>query len=134
MRGDNEAGIILNWLAKIVIILGVIGVVGFDVGSVVINAVTLDSSADEVAIDISLRVDQAGTSTDPQVYLWAVERVNSETEGIEGAKVLKKGTGVDDEGVVHIRLKRKTNTLVAGLIGPLEKYTVARADGQAGTQ
>ena len=131
----NESGIIVSWLLKVVGLLAVIGVVVFDIGSIAINTITLDSSADDVAVAVSIRVDQASGRffTDPQVYQLAVEQVGHETDGVAGAKVLKNGTGIDDEGIVHVRLRRKAKTLITGLIGPLEKYTVGKADGQAGT-
>ncbi|MDQ3940478.1 MAG: hypothetical protein M3238_03900, partial [Actinomycetota bacterium] len=53
--------------------------------------------------------------------------------GAENVRVLRKGTGVDDDGVVHIRLRRRTNTLLAKHIPPLKRFTVATTDGQAGT-
>jgi hypothetical protein len=134
-RTRDESGIIVSWLVKIVLLLAVIGVVGFDLGSIVVNNVTLDSSAETVAVSVSLIVDEApaGVLPDTRIYELAVEAVESETEGVTGARVLRKGTEIDDEGIVHIRLRRSADTLLAGRIGPLERYTVATANGQAGT-
>lgn len=134
-RACDESGIIVSWLVKLVLLLAVIGVAGFDVGSIVVNNVTLSSSAETVAITISLAVDEApeGSFPDTRVYDLAVEIVNSETDGVAGAHVVRKGTEIDDEGIVHIRLRRRADTLVTDLIGPLKKYTVATGNGQAGT-
>lgn len=134
-RDADETGIIVSWLVRVALFLAVIGVIGFDIGSIVVNNVTLSSSADEVAIRVSISVTQAtgGLFPDTRIYDMAVAEVESENDGIEGARVLRKGTGIDDEGIVHIRLRRRAETLVTDLIGPLEKYTVATGSGQAGT-
>ena len=134
-RSFDESGIIISWLVKIGLLLAVIGVVGFDVGSIVVNKVTLDSSAEEVAITVSIAISDSPVATfqDTQVYDMAVTIVEDEVDGVEGARVLRKGTEIDDEGNVHIRLRRRAETLVTELIGPLKKHTVAIGDGQAGT-
>src|SRR5688572_6222420 len=90
-RTRDESGIIVSWLLKIVLLLAVIGVVGFDLGSIVVNNVTLDSSAETVAVSVSLIVDEApgGVVPDTRIYELAVEAVESETEGVAGARVLQ---------------------------------------------
>lgn len=134
-QARDESGIIVSWLVRIVLLLAVIGVVGFDLGSIVVNNVTLSSSAETVAVTVSLAVDEApvGTFPDTRIYDLAVDIVESESEGVDGAHVVRKGTELDDEGIVHIRLRRRAETLVTDLIGPLKKYTVATGNGQAGT-
>ena len=134
-RTNDESGIILNWLVKVVLFLAVLGVVGFDAGSIVVNKVTLSTSAKDVAVAVSLTVNDSPTAnfTDTQIYDMAVAVVTSEDDGVAGAKVVRKGTELDDEGIVHIRLRRKANTIVAKYIGPLKKYTVGLESGQAGT-
>jgi hypothetical protein len=134
-RKSNEAGIVVSWLVRVVLFLAVIGVVGFDVGAMVVNTVTLDSSAEEVAITVSLLVSESpgGLFPDTRIYDMAVDVVEDETEGIEGARVLRKGTELDEAGNVHIRLRRRSDSILMGKIGPLEKFTIATADGQAGT-
>ena len=134
-RSFDESGVIISWLVKIGLILAVIGVVGFDLGSIVVNNVTLSSSADEVAITVSIAVSDSSATTfqDTQIYDMAVAIVEDEVDGVDGARVLRKGTEIDDEGNVHIRLRRRAETLVTELISPLKKYTVATGVGQAGT-
>ena len=137
MRGKkDESGIIINWLVKVGVFLAILGVIGFDGGSIVINTVTLSSSAEDVAIAISLKVEDAPVNSNfsaSQIYAMAVEEVKDEESGVAGAKVLRKGTEIDAQGVVHVRLRRRVDTLVTKYIGPLEKYTVSTGTGQAGT-
>lgn len=130
----DESGIIVSWFVKVAIFLGVVAVILFDVGSIVVNAFTLDSSADEIAIAVSLTVDQGPVTswTDQEVLELAREELA--TKDLEKTRVLRKGTTVDrTTGVVHIRLRRKANTLVTKYIGFLEQYTIATGNGQAGT-
>jgi hypothetical protein len=130
----DESGIIVSWFLKVALFLAVVGVILFDVGSIVVNAFTLDSSADEIAIAVSLTVDTQPITawTDPEVLELA--RTELKASGVEGARVLRKGTTVEPEsGVVHIRLRRRASTFVTKYISFLEKYTIATGNGQAGT-
>lgn len=137
MRVRGESGIIVNWLLKIGVVLLVIGVVGFDIGSIVVNNFTLSSSAEDVAVAVSLSIDDSSrpptSFADLEIYNMAVEEIDDEESGVAGAQVMKKGTNVDDEGIVHIRLRRKADTLITHWIGPLKKRTIAIVNGQAGT-
>jgi hypothetical protein len=134
-RTTDESGVILSWFLRVGLLLLVIGVVGFDVGSMVVNNVTLSTAAEDVAVAVSITVSESTSTTfpDQQIYDLAVAVVKDEAAGVAGAKVLRKGTKVDEAGVVHIRLRRRADTLVTRLIGPLKKYTVATVSGQAGT-
>ena len=136
-RPGDESGVIISWFVRVALVLAVIGVVGFDVGSIVINTVTLDSAANDVAVSISVDIAQLpgepSVVADAQIYALAVEYVKDKSNGVAGARVLKRGTEVDDAGIVHVRLRRRANTVVTKLISPLEKFTIATGDGQAGT-
>ena len=136
-HSGDQSGVIVSWFLRVGLVLVVIGVVLFDVGSIIVNKVTLASSAEEVAIAVSISVSDQNTGNrifaDSIIYDMAVNVVGDEANGVSGARVLRKGTGMDDEGIIHIRLKRRTDTLVTDLIGPLKRYTIATGDGQAGT-
>ena len=137
MKRTDESGIIVSWFLRVGLVLAVLGVILFDLGSIVVNRVTLDSSAEEVAIAVSITVSDQNPAgrifPDSMIYDLAVAVVEDETNGISGVRVVRKGTNVDAEGNVHVRLKRRAETLVVDLIDPLKKYTVATGDGQAGT-
>lgn len=136
MLTRDERGIIGDWLVKLVIGFAVIGVIGFDAGSILVNYFTLDSGADEVAIAVSLTVGTSGAAsnyTDEEIRDLAIAQVNSEEAGVEGAKVLRQGTNIDQAGVVHIRLRRVADTLIVKRISAISKWARATADGQAGT-
>ncbi len=132
----NQRGIIGDWLVKLVIGFAVFGVIAFDTGSILVNYFTLDSGADDVAVAVSTSVgasSAASNYTPQEIRQLALAEVNSEDGGVEGAKVLKEGTDIDEAGVVHIRLRRVADTLVVKRIGAIAKWARATADGQAGT-
>ncbi len=137
MRRDDEEGVILGWFLRVGIFLVIAGVVLFDIGSIVVNNVTLDSSAEDVAVSVSVTVSEQNVGgrifADSTIYDLAVAVVENEADGVAGARVLRAGTELDDSGVVHVRLRRRADTLVTGLISPLKKFTVATGNGQAGT-
>ena len=135
-RRKEEHGLILNWLLRVGLFLVVAGIVLFDIGSIVVNSISLSGSAEDVAVTVSISISERGGGTivpDSIIYDMAVDVVESETEGVAGARVLRRGTEIDEEGIVHVRLRRRSETLVAHLIGPLDKYTVSTGNGQAGT-
>ncbi|MFP5297690.1 MAG: hypothetical protein ACLGHL_01725 [Actinomycetota bacterium] len=119
---DDEAGIIVAWLVKIVIGFALFGVVAFDAGSIVYNFFTLDQAAKDIANDLSvdtitpsngLRLDQL----EDQARALAKE---------VGARLTK--LEVSPEGDVSVQLKRKATTLLVSRIGPIEDWARATAD------
>lgn len=132
----DERGIIADWLVKIAIAMAVVGVIGYDAGSILVNHFTLDSGANDVAIAVSTTVATASNArnfTPDEIYQLAKAEVGSETGGVEGARVLRSGTEIDQSGAVHIRLRRVADTLLVKRIGPISKWARATATGRAGT-
>ncbi|MDP9067685.1 MAG: hypothetical protein M3N53_04950 [Actinomycetota bacterium] len=132
----DQRGIIGDWIVKVVLGMAIFAVIAYDAGSILVNYFTLDSGADDVAIAVSLIVGttgNAGQYTDEEIYQLAKAEVNSEDGGVEGARVLREGTNIDDTGVVHIRLRRTADSLIVSRIGPIAKWARATSDGQAGT-
>ena len=115
---------ILGWFGKVLIGFVVVGVAIFDGGSILMNFFTLDSRADEIAVELTTGV------TPGSLTLASIEPRAREAARESGARLVS----VTIEGnVVHVTLRRKASTLLVGRIGPLEDWTRATADGQAGT-
>ncbi len=131
----DERGIVGEWLIKVLVGIAIFGVVAFDVGAILVNVFTLDSAADDVAIAVSLTVaqDLRQTFTDEEIFQEARNVVRG-PEGVEGARVLRQGTGIDEEGVVTVRLRRVADTLVVSRIGAIEKWARAIAEGRSGSR
>jgi len=122
----DERGLIIGWIGKLVLGFVVVGIVIFDAGSILVNFFTLDSTADEIAIELSLRV---GTGTSPTSR--ELERSAQELATQAEARLLR--VEIDSEKVVHVRLRRRADTLVVGRIGPIKDWARATADGRAGS-
>ena len=132
----DERGIIADWFVKVIVGIAVFGVIAFDAGSILVNYFTLDSASDDIAIAVSTTVGSASAArnfTDAEIHELAKAEVEAEVGGIEGARVLRQGTRIDETGIVHIRLRRTADTLIVERIGAIENWARATADGQAGT-
>jgi hypothetical protein len=131
----NEHGIIADWLVKVVIGMVVFGVILFDVGAILVNFFTLDSAADDVAIAVSTDVGAADVTqfTDQEIYQMVKGVVGSPDNGVKDARVLRRGTGIDGDGVITIRLRRIADTVIVGRIGAIEDWAQATTNGRAGT-
>ena len=132
----DERGIIADWLVKVVVGIAVFGVIAFDAGSILVNYFNLDSGANDVAVAVSTTVGSSSAArnfTDSEIYELAKAEVEAEDGGVEGARVLREGTRIDETGIVHVRLRRVADTLIVERIGAIKKWARATADGQAGT-
>ena len=133
----GERGIVVDWLIRVIIGLAVVGVVLFDAGSIMVNRFGLDSAANDVAVAVSTTV--AGSAghgvnlSDHEVFLEVKEVVQSEENGVSGARVVRKGTHIDDQGVIHVKLRRTADTLIVNRIDAISHWARATATGRAGT-
>jgi hypothetical protein len=126
LYGD-ERGVILSWFAKVAVVWAVIGVLLFDAGSMVVNYVGLDSTADDIANSLAVDIAANGGEVNPVAVT-------------DAAKVLARDAGarlkqaeVDSEGVLHIRLRRSARTLFASRIEGLRPWAEATATARAST-
>ena len=132
----DERGIIADWLVKVVLGIAIFGVIAYDAGSIAVNYFTLDSAANDVAIAVSTTVGTSSSArnyTADEIFRMAKAEVEAEDGGVADAKVLREGTNISPEGIVHIRLARLADSLIVKRIGAIKKWARATADGQAGT-
>ena len=120
----DERGLIVGWFGKMLVGFIILGVAIYDGGSIMVNFFTLDSRADEIAVELTTGVTPGSLS------LSSIEPRAREAARESGARLIS----VTIEGnIVHVTLRRKASTLLVGRIGPIEDWTRATADGQAGT-
>jgi hypothetical protein len=127
-RLADERGVILNWFARIAVGFVVIGVGLFDGGSIVVNYVGLDSTADDIVH--SLATDIAASSGEPSPQMLADDAKALARDA--DARVVS--VSIDDAGELHLGLKRTANTLVVSRIDALAKWANATAEAQASTE
>lgn len=122
----GERGVIGDWLVKVVIGVGLSAIVLFDVGSIVVNFFGLDSVASEVAVEVSTQVGSGALDTQREIETMAQQLADE-----RGAKLVS--AHVDEERVLHVKVKRVANTLVVSRIGPIKKWARATAEGSSST-
>jgi len=126
---SDERGVVLDWFLKLAVVGGMLAVILFDFGAIAVNTVGLESTVDELAHSLSVSVaDDTLNAVDNAALVEAARP----TAQLAGARVVK--VTVDIEGRVHIRIRRRADTLLVARIGPLHHWAVATADGSALTQ
>lgn len=119
-RGD----VVLGWLAKVVVVLSVLGVLGFDGASLLHTGFTASDTAAHAASDA---VDVWTSSKDVQAAYAAAEV----TAGRSGGTVPKKTFAIDADGTVHLQVRATAPTFVLRHIGPIKHYAVITSSGSA---
>jgi hypothetical protein len=102
----------------------VVGIVIYDGGSILVNLFTLDSRADEIAIELTTGVSASALT------LATVEPQARELAQESGARLVSVTI---DGPTVRVTLRRRASTLVVGRISFLEDWARATATGQAAT-
>ena len=130
----DERGVIVNWLVKLVLGLAVLGVIVFDFGSIAVNYFTLDSAADDAAVALSLAIETDDFGTNDAQVVQAAETLIASDDSLAGdARVIVRRTHVDEDGVIHITLRRAADTLLVDQIDAIRQWGVATAEGSAST-
>ncbi|HEX2049027.1 MAG TPA: hypothetical protein VHJ34_00160 [Actinomycetota bacterium] len=123
----DDSGMISAFLVRIVVAFVVVGVLVVDAGSMLVNTFTLDSTANDIALEVSGPFT-AGSDFRPdpvRMQLQARELAHD-----AGARLLKARLRRD--GTVFVKLRRAADTLVAGRVGVLDGWVTVTADGEAG--
>ncbi len=119
-RTRSEQGGVVKW----VITLVVVGVILFDAGSIIVNIFRLDSTAGDIANQLSLSANYNQNNNKV-----ALEREAEELVKAEGAKLIEFDVGVDK--VIRLTIRRQADTVVVGRIKAIKNWGRATADGQA---
>ena len=124
MRGPRgERGdVVLGWLTKLAVVLGILGLIAFD-GIAVVQAHF--QAADNATTAASAAADEYKSSHDVQ------RAYNAAFSTVSGDDSIEANTfRVSQDGTVSLRLHHVATTLVLRLIGPLKHYAVAVETGE----
>ena len=116
----DERGVIVDWLARTVLFLALLGLVLFDGVSTGVNYLGLQGLADETAVAVG--ADLTGTSRPTESQIAEEAAVLAEEHG---ARLVK--AEMDSQGVVLIKMRRTAKTLLLGRISAAKKWTRATA-------
>ncbi len=129
MYKTDERGIVLDWFLKVAVVGGILAAILFDFGAIAVNTVGLESTVDEIAHSLSVSVADDSLNAVDEAALVEAARPTAESAGARVTKV-----SVDVEGRVHVRIRRRADTLLLAHIGPLNHWAAATADGSALSQ
>lgn len=121
MHSDQGGGIITSWLAQLLVIMALVGLVAYDLVAVVTTAVTLEDEARVVAVRAA---DAYGTAND----------LVRSREAAEEAAAQQDVELVDlrpDEDFIEVEVRRPAATLWMHRIPPLRDYTLPQAIGRS---
>ncbi|MFC6007238.1 hypothetical protein [Angustibacter luteus] len=119
----DEGGIVLGWLTKVAVVLAIVGVIAFDVISVVTARLSVEDAGQQAALTAS---DVWSRTHDVQATLKAAEDSATESNPLN---VVDTATfRVDADGTVHLRVTRDAPTLVAHYVKPLREMSEVHAD------
>lgn len=126
MTRSDPGAIVLGWLTRLTVVLGLLGVLAFDVISLVVTefGVTDDAAAAARAAAGAY----ARTSDVDRAYEAALDaaRAADANDTIAAGSFL-----VDQKGTVTLTVEREAVTIVARYIPGIRDQLVMRADGQA---
>jgi hypothetical protein len=121
--GRDQGDVILSWLSRIVVVLAITAIIGFDALSIAVAHVsaTDDANTAAVAASAAWRNDK-GALTPTLLAAQASASQHDET-------VLPSSLTVESDGTVHLRLQRDATTLVVRHIGPISSWAVVIVKG-----
>ncbi len=122
MRARGDRGdVVLGWLTRLAVVLGVLGLVGFDGISLVQARFQASDHATTAAVAAA---EDYKTNHDVQKAYNAAFATLSGDDSIE-----TKTFAVAADGTITLRLHRTATTLVVGRIGPLKHWADAVETG-----
>ena len=116
-----------GFLGKMLLGFVVVAVVLYDGGSIAINYFTLDSTADDIANALSLEICPGQPPPNPQTLEQSAAQLATESD----AKLMSVSFDPTTR-LIHLTIRRRSNSLVVGRIGPIKDWTRATTEGQAG--
>jgi hypothetical protein len=122
--GNDRGAVRLVTISRLVVVLAIIGVFGYDGFSVMSNRVSTEDNAQTAAYAAS----QAWHTTPnlQAAYQAAVASIAG-----TGDTVLRKNFSVDPDGNIHLLVRHTAKTVVFRRVGPLRHLTVATEHGDA---
>jgi len=118
--GGERGDVVVGWLTRLTLVLGVLGVLGFDAVALGVGRLTAEDHAQQAAReavrswqqtpDLQRAYEAALTETDPAADVIAPDRFS-----------------VSPDGAVTLTVTHTSNTLVLSRIGPLRSWATSSA-------
>jgi hypothetical protein len=125
--GNDRGAVRVVTVARLAVILAIIGVLGYDGFSCMSTRVATETDAQNAAYAASQAWHTGSPAQNLDVaYQAAVTSLTGKKE-----TVLTQGFTVDPDGTIHLTIVSNAHTIVLGRIGPTKKLTVATEHGDA---
>ena len=122
-QGRDQGDVILSWLSRVVVVLAITAVIGFDALSIAVAHVSAIDDANTAATAASGAWHNDKGALAPTLLAAQISASqHNET-------VLPSSMTVDADGTVHLRLERDATTLVVRHIGPIKSWAVVVVKG-----
>lgn len=116
-RALNESGQISNWLVKLVVFIGIAGMLIIEGGGVLVAKGSVADTAEGAASEAAFAIRTRGVQGDPE----DLARQFAESKGCELVKIEYDNAAQ----TVSVTVRREARTFIIQYIGPLKKHTVA---------
>ena len=120
----DSGSIVIGWLARLIVVVAIAGVVLFDVISITAGHIGAEDDASQAATAAS--ADYRANHSVQSAYNAAVDSLPSSSETI-----LTHGFVIDSDGTVHLLLRRTIKTVLCSHIGPLKHFDSVTVSGEA---
>lgn len=126
MGNSDDGTIVLGWLTRLTVVLGLIGVIAFDVMSLTVTRLGVADDATSAAVSAS-RTYQETHSVDRayEAALDAARRANANDTITAGS------FNINPDGHVSLTVQREAVTVLARYIPSVKEQLVLQADGSA---
>ena len=118
----------MGWLVKVVLVLGVLGVLLFDGAALAVNILGLDSTADDIANAVSTSIEAGDVSNQ-----LAIEQEARGLARKAGARLVKVKVDLVEQ-TLRVKLRRRATTVVLGRVGAFDDWTKTTAVGTTSTR
>jgi hypothetical protein len=118
---------VIGWLVRVSIVVGIFGVIGFDVMSFTAGSLMVEDHAQQAA---SAAAESWESSHDPELSYWAAVRCAREAR--TGSVVDRASFQVSPDGVVTLSVRERVRTVIAHRIPPLRRRLEVVGDATVG--
>ena len=121
----DERGFIVSWLVKLAIGFALTALILYEAGAIGVNFFTLDSTADDIAVKMSVDVRPGVVPRQADLDARASALAKE-----SGAKLVSVQLV---EGSIVVQIRRRAKTLVVHRFGLTKDWARSTAEGRAGT-
>lgn len=122
--GNDRGAVRLITITRVVVVLAIVGVFGYDGVAVLSNHIATENDAQTAAYAAS-----QSWHNDPNLSL-AYQAADKSVAG-KGDTVLTQNFSVDTDGTIHLLVRHTVRTIVFSRVGPLKHLAVTTEHGDA---